>query len=51
MMTFRGNVTALTFVVEHDPFGEAGTPRFGITHLEAFHIAAVRKPAQIRFQP
>jgi hypothetical protein len=50
-MTIRGNVTALTFVVEHDPFGEAGTRRLGITHLEAFYIAAVREPAQIHSRP
>jgi hypothetical protein len=49
-MSFPGNVTALTFVFEHDRFGEPGTPRFRITHLEAFYTAAVREPAQTRFR-
>jgi hypothetical protein len=49
-MSLPGNVTALTFVLEHDPFGEPGTRVSRITHLEAFYIAAVREPAQTRFR-
>jgi hypothetical protein len=49
-MSFPENVTALTFVFEHDPFRRTRYPRFRITHLEAFYIAAVREPAQTRFR-
>jgi hypothetical protein len=47
-MSFPGNVTALTFVFEHDPFGEPGTRVSGSriwkrSILQRF--ASQRKPA------
>jgi hypothetical protein len=47
-MSFPGNVTALTFVLEHDPFGEPGTRVSGSrtwkrSILQRF--ASQRKPA------